>query len=670
MFGPSSRYRAPWLCSPLLAALFAACSGAATAQSSPIEAALPQSLSADHLEPGAIFALKVVSPWDHDGCHLAAGTLLRATVRRAQHDARNRAAELIFTLTVPCGDRGPLNVIVASLIAPPVITAANQPIPSFFGGLTGKEGLAGPANHAFIDQSITSSETRGERAPRDAGPLIVHVNKLPKTIAAGEVLHLNHIRLALPPPGGTESTIATSTASLHLPESTIFILRAAVAGRDPALTTAIAAVPAPTLAAVARHAVGPFLGPCRAGHCTSSPATLAATASGVTRLPAGQDLIPLGFHPDHDLDVPGLGLATTLHFLADSELLVTFPTHSLIPRAAAERPTDNPTAIRALLFNTSTRAVTRTEDWTVDDHNLYLWPLGPHLLVHDGHQLRLLGPGLQTLATLPLALPLATLRPSPDGQHLMLGEIHELHTVDDHRLLRGTEIRPPEEEILWSLLDGQLHRLATLGTTSSYVPPPTLLNDGLVELRRGHSPEWFLAAKRWEPDPTPSTASTPAATPNPDKPGNTAADHLLGSLHSACVPALDNLAPDLLTLTTCDTTGPNTHTFLVTAAGLPIAEQTSTPQDLPLRFTAAAAAPRVAVLLTRANETYIRNLAFNLAALQAQCIKVLDTSTGVPLATVPLPELAPYQSAFALSPNGRVLALVAGHQLLLYALQP
>ncbi|MGB8537691.1 MAG: hypothetical protein WCD57_14820 [Acidobacteriaceae bacterium] len=41
-----------------------------------------------------------------------------------------------------------------------------------------------------------------------------------------------------------------------------------------------------------------------------------------------------------------------------------------------ERPTDNPREVGAVLFNIQTRTVDRLEHWTIDDHNVYVWPFG------------------------------------------------------------------------------------------------------------------------------------------------------------------------------------------------------------------------------------------------------------------------------------------------------
>jgi hypothetical protein len=130
--------------------------------------------------------------------------------------------------------------------------------------------------------------------------------------------------------------------------------------------------------------------------------------------------------------------------VSDAEVLVTFPTHELLRHSGDERPTDNPQQVCAVLFNIETRSVERMEHWIIDQHNVYVWSFGRNLLVHKGRFLRMSGPGLQELASLPLDLPLASLRASPDGEHLLVGELHELHSWEDHLMLVDALARGPQ----------------------------------------------------------------------------------------------------------------------------------------------------------------------------------------------------------------------------------
>jgi hypothetical protein len=56
--------------------------------------------------------------------------------------------------------------------------------------------------------------------------------------------------------------------------------------------------------------------------------------------------------------------------------------------------------------------------------------------------------------------------------------------------------------------------------------------------------------------------------------------------------------------------------------------------------------------------------------IKTQRIEVFGSEHGSLLASIPLPAAEHSSNAFALSPNGSMLALVAGHHLTLYELHP
>lgn len=470
----------------------------------------------------------------------------------------------------------------------------------------------------------------------------VRTNYLPGTVRLGEVWHLPKVKLVIPSGVSAISTVQTSGSSLSLPEDTVVLLQCARSQVQAVRTVPIASTL--TQAAVPRTE-RPFLAPCRAGRCSSYTASLMTGESGARQIGSEEDLSRLGFRAEHDREVSALDVGTTVHFLGATDLLVTFPTHALVKRTGTERPTDDPRAVRAVLLDVQTHTLKRSLDWVVDDHNDYVWSYGGNLLVHDGHVLRLYGPQLEELASLPMEVPLFSLRASPDGQHLLLGELHELHTASEHRALVESDKHGPQEEVLWSLLDGKLRRIRTLGTSSNFVPTPVLLNDGIVELRRGHEPEWVLLGRPWEGG----------------------SERRLGGLRSSCQPVLGAFSPDLLTVGLCDVSGNGMHSFLAREDGSTVMEHLSGDQDMPLSFVAASTTPVVAMLTTRASPAYTRGLIFHLSVIERQDIEVIGAERGETLARFALPEAAPYREPFALSPEGDTLALLCGQQLRLYA---
>jgi len=170
----------------------------------------------------------------------------------------------------------------------------------------------------------------------------------------------------------------------------------------------------------------------------------------------------------------------------------------------------------------------------------------------------------------------------------------------------------------------------------------------MIELRKGVGSEWFLVGKAWDSN----------------------SDRQLGSLRSACFPVLDNISPNLLAATTCDVSGKAMHTILARKNGSPVTDQASTRQDLPASVAGSSASARVALMLTRVEENWDQGRLFRFSMIKTQRIEVFASEDGSLLASIPLPAAEHSSNAFALSPNGSMLALVAGHHLTLYELHP
>ena len=619
----------------IAASLTAACLSCAIAQEAPIETELSQNLAGDRLTIGSSFALQVLAPWQRADCRLASGTVLHANVQAVTRTNRHTQG-IAFTVHVPCGEAKPLEPVVTSLLAAPKIEEEVQEFSGF-------DNLGGVSQPRVTTATLNPFDV-AKPPPFAVRHTTTKYDQLPKTVTLGEVWHIPNIKLVLPSGDSRESSITTEKPSLRLSAKTVFVLQIVREGNQP-----LRAIPT-----VASHAVReglrsthPFIGPCRAGQCTSDPEPFSTLPFGFQRAGDAEDLSRFGIRPESETrELSQLQQTATVHFMSNAEVLVTFPTHELVRHSEDERPTDNPQQVRAVLFNVETRSVERMESWIIDDHNAYIWPFGRNLLVHEGRFLKVYGPGLQELDSLPLDLPLASLRASPDGKHLLVGELRELHSRKDHLMLVDTLPRAPQEEVQWSLLDENLKRIRTLGTSSSYLPTPILLDDNMIELRKGQGTEWFLVGKVWDNN----------------------SDRQLGSLRSACVPVLDTLSPDLLAVTTCDTSGKAMNTVVTRKNGSPVIDQTSTRQDLPASTAGSSASARFALMLTRARESWDQGRPFSFSMVKAQRIEVLGSEDGSLVASIPLPAAEHSNNSFALSPDGSMLALVAGHDLTLYEL--
>ena len=611
----------------------------AAAQDVALEAELPRALSADSFTPGSSFALKVITPW-HDGqCSLVPGSMLHAVVVRSEHNQKGRINGVAFSMQTACGEEQPLNLVVTSLLAPVEVESLSQQFfrSSSFGGGTGL-GQSGNTQSNHVDMSGRQNPT----LPVSNGDL--PSDEKPKAVHLGEVWHIPRVKLVVPSAGGSISTITTSGSVLSLGARTVFVLQGAHLDRQrPAVMPASLTKPS---AAVERGR-RPFISPCVATHCTRYASSALVASFGAQRLGSGKDLASLGFRGAHDRELREMDNGTTVHFLGHDELLVTFPSHRLLKRAAGARDESHPRSIRAVLLDASTLAVRSVQDWNMDDSNAYIWPLGQNVLVHEQQSLRLFGPGLQEIATFPLTQPLAVLRSSPDGDHLLMGQVHELHTAEEHSLLVQADARGPEEQVSWFVLDGKLMQEQMIGVSSSFRLPPVLMNSGVIELRKEGKDRWHLVHSSWD----------------------LSKEERLGTFESSCLPTLGSTAPDLLVLSTCDTRDLGAHTFFLHEDGTPVLDHAADWHDLPLHAASASDAQRLAVLVTRGKEEYTRGRPFRLDELRSQTAEVMSSSDGTVLASVPLTEFSPIQQAVALSPDGVTLAVLSGSRVFLYDVQ-
>ena len=118
----------------------------------------------------------------------------------------------------------------------------------------------------------------------------------------------------------------------------------------------------------------------------------------------------------------------TLHYIDDKHLLLTFVTHRLIPRLAAEPEDDQDRMVDALLLELPSGKPLARTSWHLHDHAQYLWNLG------HGHFMLRIRDTLTTFA------PLANLSSTdPFAQHPFL-------TTGDRRL--AALILSPEADLL------------------------------------------------------------------------------------------------------------------------------------------------------------------------------------------------------------------------------
>jgi hypothetical protein len=205
----------------------------------------------------------------------------------------------------------------------------------------------------------------------------------------------------------------------------------------------------------------------------------------------------LGYSPKDKREVTSFGYDATLTYLNGRNLLFTFDPHRLRERGGGLQH-ESMRTVRALLIDPGTQQVKRIVDWRVQGEGRYVWRAGgDRLVVHIGHELRLLDTDLKTVRAASLPGPLAWVSAAPAGGHFAVGVYTERHTPEVHRQLLDATGDDPEEDVDVRVYDGNLDLLLSSPRSSaSYAP---VLSDlGEIRVRAMGHGRWQISEYRWD----------------------------------------------------------------------------------------------------------------------------------------------------------------------------
>ena len=215
------------------------------------------------------------------------------------------------------------------------------------------------------------------------------------------------------------------------------------------------------------------------------------------RLPLGA----LGFVARPDRTIVALDDDTTIHFIGEDALLVTFHRHALTPRSFEQAEQGwRPRPVRAVLLSRASGRVLRVEDWIVADAGEpYVWDLGGgRVLAHVGGELRTYGADLAVEQRYRLPGPLVFASASPGAELVLAATVHERHAKAEHKKLAaflGPDF-PVEEDYDLTGLDGRLQPISTRRMNLEPLQP-ALLQTAMVTARPERAGEWKLEEAGW-----------------------------------------------------------------------------------------------------------------------------------------------------------------------------
>ena len=263
------------------------------------------------------------------------------------------------------------------------------------------------------------------------------------------------------------------------------------------------------------------------------------------------------------------------------------------------------------------------------------------MLVHVGHQLRLLGPDLAVVRSVSLAGPLAWVSAAPSGDHFAVGVYEERHTPEVHRQLVEATGDEPEEDVEVSVYDGDLKLLLTT-ERSGAAWAPVLSDAGEIRVRSAKVGRWVISEYRWD-----------------------RTERVIARTQSGCRPRLAAAMGGGFFLTGCDASGARWYRML-RADGHPVLKGSSTTEEVEQAFSGTTAG-EFAVRVVKAARSMGPGQPFRRSDLEGEQVGVYRASDGRRLGLLSAKEVPMVEESFTLSPDGREMALIGAKAIHFYA---
>ena len=607
----------------------------------PVQAEFIAPLNVRRLEPGATVFARVTLDWKGLGCTLRTGSTLEATVEVAERRKGLSASRLALAfIKAQCNgpDMKPIDLLLAAVAQPPE-DWANMPNSFLSTPMTfaSNDGTVNPAMGivAAGEFTVPQMELRG----------ILHRFPMSAKVQPGAVIQIRGMKLGIGTGPNRSSELTTKDRDVSLDIFTQLLLVPSALVYSPASM----ALPSP--------GSGTTLGTASEAALVHSPPTpennleVCAPPGCAVDLPLSPHELeghnatsiavrPLGYEPRPSQILHDFSDEETLTWLGSSHLLFAFNAHPLIRRSASSHSGTLRRVIRAVLLDAKNRTVVRAVDWEITDTRRYLWPIeGNRILVHIGNELRVYGENLEVERSIPLAGPLSFVRIAPNGSIMAIATLRERHSTDLHARLRESGGDEPEEDVDVTILDKEFNAIARASTVSGLLPP-TLLNEGQVDLLSQPNMHYRLALRTWE-----NKATT------------------LARFTSSCTPRLSSVTPDLLFLLTCSTAGGTGEYRVLRADGKVLLRREAGPHEAGQEVIGNQQTGLFAIKVVRAASDLTHGVYFTVTDLESEEVRVYRAIDGKRMLAVHVDDPSASNGSYALSPDGTQLALLSQSQI-------
>jgi hypothetical protein len=473
----------------------------------------------------------------------------------------------------------------------------------------------------------------------------------PPVLHAGDVVGVHGVKLQMGTGPGGSSLLSAKNRDVILDQFTQFLLVptsiAFVRSPSPTATSVSSAAATPSKP-VSSVPLAPVVPPqpkefeaCTPPYCNVDTSIGLETSNHPSKSIA---IGSLGYAPRMNREIAQLDNEEALIWIGQEQMLVAFNPHTLVHRNGVTTIDAPVRKIHAVLLDLATRKVLSTADWELSDSGRFLWQLpGDRILVHAENELRVYDQHLVLTSRFPLAGPLGFVRISPNGELMAIGIIKERHSHDLHKKLLDALDHNPEEDVDILILDKELKAITQAATTSD-IMPPTLLNEGQVNLLAEPKMHYRLAMNTWE-----NQALT------------------LARFSSSCTPELSSFAPDLIMVRTCSVPAGSTEFRVLRPDGRVVMHGRPNPLELGHEVKGNNVSRTFALKSMRTSSDRRQSTGFHGSDIVDEEVRVYRATDGKQLASVRAGAPAPSRDGYSLSPDGTQLAILSGAQISIYS---
>ena len=612
----------------------------------PVAVELLSYVDVQYYHPGSAIYVKLKTAWVGLGCYLFNGQVLQGRVELATPRGKGqKESQLAISFpNVPCSaSKSTINLVLAAVEWDAGVSHAAYPVVNSSVAQTGSVStIQRGFNMGGLELMALGQQTK---------------NQIP--LKPGDVLGIDDVTLEIGEGPERSSLFKSKTRNVHLEKESLLLLvpdsiafpkgqeanpaplleRPSVADTTEPGPSAEGNVPPPALSLPPPSEFQPCEPPaCAMDLPSSDHETLHLPSKSI-------GIRELGYAPRLQRELEELNNDVELAWLGPEQLLIAFNPHTLVERDAQLSTGAPVRRMHAAVLEVASGKVLGTADWFLPDAGEFLWQLsGGRALVHVGNELRIYREGMQIERQIPLDGPLAFVRLSPNGELMAIAIQRETHTPQQHASLRESLGMEPPENVEIRVLDKNL-KVVEQATTSSRIMPPTLLNEGQVQLLAKPNKRYRLAMAAWSGETT-----------------------TVARFASACIPEISSFAPDLLLVDTCGlNTG--THEYRVLQPnGKLVLRGRRDPQAL--GQSAQGNGHVFAVRSLHATQTMVQGSVFHGTDLDYEEVRVFQSGDGRRLTSVRMQAPPPSHGGYALSPDGTQLAVIADARVNLFAVPP